>query len=283
MLYGGRVEERHVPTWLDGLFDDSSAFPPVAVPIHEAVRTFRGLDGTSLASVAGRLVVPDVRLPDVIDALDDLDGDEEAGLPISVLVTGGAGAIEPAVRWATRSPVLDLGSVAVTLRNTDDLVESAQRVVAALGACDIDPTDVPVFAELPRTEDEPGHGWLGALDVLAAAEVGVKVRTASSAAAIAATIDAALDRELPLRAAAGAALVSTPGADVETGVLNLLRAVRGCLDGEDVVAVLTEQSVDALLADPDGLARARRWLPSVSVPGLHEIHDELVDLGLGRA
>lgn len=285
MFYGGEVEAQNALTWLAGYFDDASAFPPSSTPLDQSVAAYRAHQRAEFGPLLGNLVVADVKLPDLIDVLDALDDEEtEGALPITLLVTGGAGAVGPAIRWASRAPVLDLRAIEVTLRDEDDLVHNARRFLTAVEAAEDDVSEVPVFVELPRWQEAPSRGWLSALDEIAAAEWGVKFRTDGTD--LATCFDAALDRELPYRCigAATPAITQVDPASGTTrfGFVNLLVATRGCLDGEDAAGLLNETSAENLLAgrDAETLGRTRRWLVSVGCHDLPEAHDELVDIGV---
>ena len=207
------------------------------------------------------------------------------------MVSGGAGALEPAARWATGSPLLQARGFEIALRDLDDLAGAARRVVAAadLGL------DIPVYVEPPLVE-EPGHAWLAAADEVAAADLRLKFRTGGvtadafpSSAVLAAAIDAALDRELPFKCTAGLHHAVRHRA-AETGFehhgfLNVLLATRTALDGEDVVTALEEHEAAVVVrrlqeVGSDALARARRWFTSFGCCGVHDPLEELLDLGL---
>ena len=101
-----------------------------------------------------------------------------------------------------------------------------------------------VFAEPPVPRDSPSHGWLAALDELAAREIHLKFRTGGASAdlfptsaQLAVCIEAALDRELPFKCTAGLHN-AVRHRDEETGFehhgfLNVLLATRTSLDGGD--------------------------------------------------
>ena len=81
-------------------------------------------------------------------------------IPLSVVVTGGAGAIAGALTLAARAgnPVAGLE---IALRDPDDLAGNARRVVAAVdaarneGALD---DETPIFVELPAARRRPTAG-----------------------------------------------------------------------------------------------------------------------------
>jgi hypothetical protein len=280
-----------IPHWLTNLVDDAAIFPPGNVPLDRAVAEHRTHRASEYAAMVGGFVVTDVKVPDLIDELDERDDDEE--LTINLVVTGGAGAIEPAVRWATRAPLLRLGALECALRDEDDLAHNARRVCAALDALEEELADVNVFVEPPRVAGWPTHGWLAAVDELAMRELPLKFRTGGvtedafpTPVELAAAISAALDRELPFKCTAGLhhAVRHT---DPETGFthhgfLNVLAATRACLDGHDTEAVLEETDGEALLRglDESALESTRRWFTGFGSCSVLEPHDDLVELGL---
>lgn len=273
-------------TWLDHLLDDASVFPPSSLPLPAAVTRFREHRASAYSGIVGNLVVPDVRLPELLEVLDEHDGEDET-LPVSVLVTGGAGALESAVRWASRAPLLDLRSVRIALRaDGNELAANARRVLTAVDVLDEDLSGARFHVELPTLHGEPSTGWLSALDEVAAAGTCVTLRTGGpdgcpSAEDVAAAIEAVLDRELPFSCVGGLRSAVREDADSH-GVLNLLVATRACLDGEDAVDALRATSAYALLdgRDPAALERTRRWLLTVGTPDVLEPHHDLVELGV---
>jgi hypothetical protein len=282
-----------IPGWQTRLVDDAAIFPPGNVPLDRAVAEHHGHRTSEYADLVGGFVVSDVKVPDLVDVLDDRDVDDETPLGINLVVTGGAGAIEPAVRWATRAPVLRLTALECSLRDEDDLARNAQRVTSVLDQLAADLDGVDVYVEPPRLRGEPTHGWLAALDVLAEHEVRLKLRTGGldqdafpTSGELADTIDAALDRELSFKCTAGLHH-AVRHVDAETGLthhgfLNVLLATRACLDGNDGSDVLAEESPRALLdgLDLDALASTRRWFRSFGSCSVLEPHDDLVELGL---
>ncbi|MCZ4498030.1 MAG: hypothetical protein JWQ74_583 [Marmoricola sp.] len=281
------VRSDDFPAWLLGLVDDAAAFPPASAPLDRAVADHERHRSAAYAPLLGGFAISDVKVPDLIDVLDHRDADEV--LAVNVVVTGGAGAIAPAVRWAARAPHLDLRSVELALRG-EDLAQNAQRVLAALGDIEEDLTDVPIYVELPRWQDGPPRSWLTALDELAAGNLRAKFRTGGAhpydvpePEDLAACIEAALDRELPFRCTGGlGGAVVTTDPTAGHGFLNVLLATRASLDGEDVVGALQNPSAADLVAgaDPDALARARRWFTGFGSADVLDAYDELVGVGL---
>jgi hypothetical protein len=289
-----------IPHWLTGLVDDASIFPPGNVPLDRAVAEHHAHRAGEYAALVGGFVVSDLKLPDLIDVLDEAPEVDpvETALAINLVVTGGAGAIEPAVRWATRSPLLRLAAVECALRDEDDLARNAQRVCAALDNVAEDLGDAEVYVEPPRLEGDPSAGWLGALDEVATRDLRLKFRTGGTtvdafptAAEVATCIDSALDRELPFKCTAGLHH-AVRHRDDETGFehhgfLNVLLATRLLLDG-DRDAAWTALNVhdpgitvlDVLAYSIEDLASARRWFTSFGSCSILEPHDDLVELGV---
>jgi len=279
-----------IPAWLSGFVDDASMFPPGNLPLDRAVAEHREHRVSEYADLVGGFVVSDLKLPDLIAELGE---HPENPLAINVVVTGGAGAIEPAVRWATRAPSTRLRTLEIALRDEDDLAHNARRVLAARDQLAADLEEVVVHVEPPRLRGAPTAGWLSALDELAAGDVRLKFRTGGvdqdafpTCGELADAIEAALDRELPFKCTAGLHHAIRQ-ADAATGIthhgfLNVLLATRACLDGADGSEVLAEESAAALLdgLDPEALDRTRRWFTSFGCCAVLEPHDDLVELGL---
>ena len=263
------------------LVDDAAIFPPGNVPLPEAVAAHREHRSSAYADLVGPFVVSDIRIPDLIEVLDDAT----EPLAVSVVVTGGAGAIEPAVRWATKSGLLDVRAVETPLRDEDDLARNATRVVTAVDQVRDLLGDQPVYVEPPRAPGGQSHGWLSALDEICSAGLRVKFRTGGlepdafpGSAELAGSIDAALDRELPFKCTAGLHHAVRTGH--QHGFLNILAATAAAFDGaprDDVVALL-ESAVP-----PSGdLASARRWFTSFGCCAVEDPLEDLVELGLVR-
>ena len=303
------------PDFLRHLVDDAAIFPPGNVPLEQAVVEHRAHRAAPYSALVGGFVVSDTRLADLTNAVVEEHGPtvvEERGrsvsepvskpLPINVVVTGGAGAIEPAVRWATRAEGLELKALEIALRDEDDLARNAARVVAMLDHLrdalpDSMGTGVEVYVEPPRMPNGPEHGWLTALDEIAMADLRLKFRTGGvtadafpSIAELAASIDAALDRETPFKCTAGlhdAVRHTDPETGFEHhGFLNVLLATRVALDGGDVAAALSadqpaaEISTSSINGGPEVWASARRWFTSFGSCSVLDVHEDLVELGL---
>ena len=270
-----------------GLVDDAAIFPPGDSPLSDAVATYSSRRDEWYADLVGSFVVKDVDVPNV-----------GAPLPLSVVVTGGAGAIAGAAKLATRAghPVAGLE---IALRDLDDLAGNARRVVAAVDGARSEgllDDETPVHVELPHVGSTAS--WLAAADEVAAAELRLKFRTGGlqadafpAAHALARWIDAALDRETAFKCTAGLhKAVRHTGDDgfEHHGFLNVLLATRLAFDGagtDEVVAVLEQRQAESLLTlwqdqGDQAMARARRWFTSFGSCSVTEPLDDLVSLGL---
>ena len=286
-----------VPPHLHALLDDASAARSTDVGLETAVQAHREHRQAWYGGLVGALVVRDATLP----RLAQLPDATSAGaLEVVVAVSGGAGALAPAVQWATRQESLALRGLQVTMRESDagDLAPNARRVVAAVDALvasgDLD-DDVPVYVEPPPlTAPEPTASWLSALDELATVDLRLTLRAHGTADGepssrqLAVGIDAALDRELRFRCTGlhHALGHAAPDSGVaRPGFLNVLIATRAGLDGAstaDMATVLVETDATVLTGATDeaGLASAHRWFTSCDTDGVAGSLRELLDLGL---
>jgi hypothetical protein len=289
-----------IPAYLNSFVDDAAIFPPGNAPLEHAVADHVDHREEEYADLVGGFVVSDVKVADLAKCLPEVAPSTELG--VNLVVTGGAGAIEPAVTWLSRSDGLALRAVEFALRDEEDLAHNAQRLIQVVDSLShslgeqLD--DVLVFAEPPVPTATPSHGWLAALDELAAREIHLKFRTGGAtadafpaASQLAVCIEAALDRELPFKCTAGlhnAVRHTDPQTGFEHhGFLNVLRATRTSLDGgspSDVAEVLSQTDGTAIAerisADPDEAARTRRWFTSFGSCSVLEAHEDLVELGL---
>jgi hypothetical protein len=279
------VATTDVPAVWRGLVDDAAIFPPGDCPLDDAVAAYDARRDEWYADLVGSFVVKDVDVPGV-----------DASLPLSIVVTGGAGAIPGALRLAAKSRC-EVAGLEIALRDPEDLAGAARRVVAALDAVRADgllDDAVPVYVELPHVGSTAS--WLAAADEVAAAELRLKFRTGGLEAdafppahALGRWIDAALDRETPFKCTAGLHnAVRHTGEDgfEHHGFLNVLVATQRLFDGmPDPVADLEERDPQALLerAGELDLVRARRWFTSFGSCSVSEPLDDLIALGLVEA
>jgi hypothetical protein len=210
---------------------------------------------------------------------------------VSVVISGGAGGIEPAVRWGDRSKDVEVTAVEVRLRAEDDLSRNALRVVRACDDC--------LDEESAYVEIGLDGGWERALDVVADAGYAAKLRTGGLDAAlfpteqqVAAFITACLDREVAFKCTAGLHnAVRHTAADTgfeHHGFLNVLLATRASLDGatqDELAALLGERDGETLaeraraLSDEQA-ASTRRWFTSFGSCSIDEPRTDLMTLRL---
>ena len=287
------------PAFLNSFVDDAAIFPPGNLPLDEAVMQHRTHRASGYADLVGGFVVSDLKIPELVTVVEELaQRASRDPLAVNVVVTGGAGAIEPAVTWANRSEAITLRAVEFALRDEDDLAHNARRLVTVVHGLGEVLDDVIVYAELSIPLGDPTHGWSAALDELAAAEIPLKFRTGGVTAdafpapeRLAVCIEAALDRELAFKCTAGLHR-AVRHRDEQTGIvhhgfLNVLLATRTSLDGGGVAEVtraLEETDAEAIAArlvgDPDLFARTRRWFTSFGSCSVREAHEDLIKLGL---
>ena len=275
-----------VPVEYAALIDDAAALSPPSssswVPdtlLAAALAGYRASAGSPYSAALGALVVPDEALPE-LRSLAARPGDgPEPPLCLRVVVSGGAGGVEPVVGWCT-VPGWELSGVEVALRDLDDLAGNVRRVTAAAQAAGLDGPSVLVRP--PALAGPPTYGWLAALDEVAAGDHGLLVDAdRADAAALSAFLDAALDREVPFTVNGVRRAVRGQG----HGFLNLLLATRACLDGDDVVGVLEDSDATSVVdrvrsTGSASLGRTRRWFRSCAAPTTATPLADLLGLGL---
>ncbi|TCO47176.1 hypothetical protein EV646_106416 [Kribbella antiqua] len=281
-----------IPALFRHLVDDAAMFPPGELPLVEAVAAHRAHRQSPYAELVGPFVCTDEDLMKV--AAEAARTGSAGPLRVAVVITGGAGGIEPAVRYGDRSADIEVTAVEVRLRAEDDLSRNALRVVRA---CDDCLDEENAFVEIGLD-----GGWERALDVVADAGYAAKLRTGGLDASlfpseeqVAAFITACLDREVAFKCTAGLHnAVRHTAADTgfeHHGFLNVLLATRASLDGaaqDEVTAVLASRDGAELAArarelSEDQAAGARRWFTSFGSCSIDEPRHDLTDLSLLEA
>jgi hypothetical protein len=261
-----------LPELWRGLIDDAAIFPPGNAPLADAVSAYHQRRGEWYADLVGPLVVKDTDL-----------GDVPADVPLSVVLTGGAGAIDGVATLAERKG-LTLTAIEAAVRDLDDMAGNVRRYDAAMHAAGL---DVPLHVEFPGAV---GPQWLAAADEAAASAFRLKLRLGHvdpdlipDATTVAGWIEAALDRELEFKATAGLhrAVRHDPEGGGSHGFLNVLAATRALLDGASTTeaATLLEERDGATLATIE-LGSIRTWFTSFGSCSVTEPLDDLLALGL---
>jgi len=277
-----------VPALFRHLVDDAAMFPPGNLPLVEAVEAHRAHRTAPYAELVGSFVCTD---EDLMKVAGEAARTGPGPLRVTVVITGGAGGIEPAVRYGDRSADVEVTAVEVRLRNEDDLSRNALRVVRACDDC--------LDEETAYVEIGLDGAWERALDVVADAGYAAKLRTGGldaslfpSESQVAAFVTACLDREVAFKCTAGLHnAVRHTAADTgfeHHGFLNVLLATRASLDGasqDELTAVLASRDGDDLAArardlSEDQAAGARRWFTSFGSCSIDEPRHDLTALRL---
>ncbi len=294
---------REVPPLLRRLVDDAALFPPARLPLAQALPAHVAHRQAPYADIVGPFLCPDDGLPALGEALAARSSSAEP-LRVAVVVTGGAGAIGPALTWAARTDGMRLAGVEVALRDEPPLARNVSRIALAVDHAGV-ADDVPVSIEVPRTESGAGggagdHEWQDALDAIAAAGHQAKFRTGGITSdafpterELAEFVVACLDREVAFKCTAGlhhAVRNTSPEGFEQHGFLNIVLATRAALDGGspgDIEAVLAERDprrvADGVRAlGDDAAASARRWFRSFGSCSVSEPVEDMAALGVGQ-
>ncbi|WP_210504272.1 hypothetical protein [Nocardioides xinjiangensis] len=255
-----------------GLVDDAATFPPGDADLGVALATYADRAAEWHSGLVGSFVVTDTHLASV-----------PADVPVSVVLTSGAGAVAGVAALAARKG-LRVAGIEAAVRDADDPVGNVRRIDAAARAAEV---DVPLFVEVPGPVTA---AWLAAVDEVAACGHRLKLRLGNvdhdlvpSPATVAAWIDAALDRETRFKATAGLhrAVRHDPEGGGAHGFLNVLAATQVLWDGgsvDDAAAVLEVRDGAALAATD--VAAARRWFTSFGSCSVTAPLEDLLALGL---
>jgi hypothetical protein len=277
-----------VPALFRHLVDDAAMFPPGELPLVEAVAAYRAHRTAPYADLVGPFICTD---EDLMAVAKEASSTGDTPLEVSVVITGGAGGIEPAVRYGDRSPDITVTAVEVRLRAEEDLSRNALRVVRA---CDDCMDEENAFIEVGLD-----GAWERALDVVADAGYAAKLRTGGldsslfpDAIQVASFITACLDREVAFKCTAGLHnAVRHTAADTgfeHHGFLNVLLATRASLDGasqSEMAAVLENREGGTLAGQARELtaeqaAGTRRWFTSFGSCSIAEPRHDLIALDL---
>ncbi|HSJ46027.1 MAG TPA: hypothetical protein VK923_15245 [Euzebyales bacterium] len=271
-----------VPALLAALVDDAGLFPPERLPMDRAMARHRADAASAHPVLTHRFLCAASSLAELRAELAD------EVLRLGLIVDTGPAGVDAAVRAVRSEPRVRLETVEVALPATD-VADAARTHVPALAG-----VGAPVFVELPRA-----RGWRAALEVVAFAGVGTKVRCGGvhaalfpSAAELATMVRAIVAEGVPWKATAGLHHAvryrdGRTGFD-HHGFLNLLVAVSRAVHGgtqDDVAEALAIDSGPALAAEVRAAgdavgARSRRSLTAYGSCSTSEPIADLDALGL---
>jgi hypothetical protein len=269
-----------VPVLFRRLVDDAALFPPGNAPMATAVAAHLRLPSEPFAELVGPFLCPASRVAELRAALPD-----GARLEVGLIVDTGLGEVAATLADAGLDRGLRPVLVEVPVPAAEDLAEGARRAIDQV------PAEVRLHVELPRVA-----GWEAALDVLAIAGRGAKLRTGGPRAELfptttelAAFIGACAARAVPFKCTAGLhhAVRYTDAATgfVHHGFLNIVVASARCLTGGDVEEALGEDdgvrlAAAAVAIDADTAAASRALFVGFGSCSIEEPVDDLVALGL---
>ncbi len=267
------------------LVDDAALFPPGNAPMPKAVADHRTYRAGPHASLLGRFLCRGTRVPELSAQLAPDDR-----FRLGLIADAGVPGLPAALDAVGADERLRLEAIEIALPADADQVEAAKTTLAALPPAG----DVLAYVELPRVA-----GWRDALDLVAAAGRGAKLRTGGLEAAafpteaeLAAFILACVERDLAFKATAGlhnAIRHRDPATGFEHhGFLNLLLATVVATSGADaaeVEAVLGERDARSLAERakdvPEALAsKARAHFVGYGSCSFSEPVEDLTTLGL---
>ena len=266
------------------LVDDAALFPPGNAPMADAVPGHLAIRAGAFDSLVGPFLCPSSRLAALRDCLRD-----EHCLDLGLIVDTGIESMTEAVAIARHDPRLALELVEVPVPAGTHLVAGATQIIelappAAAGG-------PALFVELPREA-----GWRDALDAVASAGRGAKLRTGGlrpelfpSDDELGAFITACADRAVPFKCTAGlhhaVRHVDAVTGFRHHGFLNILVATARAVTGSNVVGALAEVRPDRLAAvaaalDDDTARRTRALFHSYGSCDIAEPVEDLQQLGL---
>ncbi|MFE0462638.1 hypothetical protein ACFW1A_25620 [Kitasatospora sp. NPDC058965] len=261
-----------------GLLDDAAVFPPGELPLPQAVPAHQRHRSAWYAPFVGSFVCPAARATEV-----------DAALELSLTLPDGPAGLSGVLDALGRGPFGRPVAVEVALPSAVPVAEAVAVLDAQL------PDGVTGFVEVPRDDRQSA-----VLDALAGTRHRAKFRTGGlvpqahpDEAELAASVLAAVRRELPFKCTAGLhhAVRHTDGALEQHGFLNLLLATAAALQGAgeaELAAVLAERDPQqvarqVVAATEDGrLVRARTRFLSFGTCSITDPITDLTALGLVR-
>jgi hypothetical protein len=245
-----------------------------AVPAHRALRS------GPFEPLVGPFLCPASRVGELQEQLHDDDH-----LRLGLIVDTGIETVPAATAEVDGDSRLVLAMVEVPVPPGTDVRAGADRAIA------LAPTTARLFVELPRTD-----GWRDALDTIAAAGRGAKLRTGGlrpelfpSDAELAAFIEACAERVVAFKCTAGlhhAVRHTDPATSFHHhGFLNILVATCRAIAGGSVQDAIAERDPAGLAAearsvDDEVATVARHLFVSYGSCSINDPVDDLRTLGL---
>jgi hypothetical protein len=279
---------------LRGLLDDASLFPPASLAMPAAVAAHRRHRGAWYSSLGGPFVCAETRLGDLRAALT---ADNCAAIELSLVVTGGAGAVPTALDAVAADPRLRLRAVEVPAAKDGDPADAVAAVAEALDGAPL--AAAAGYVEIPlRAIADPATGDR-LLAIVDSHGYRPKLRTGGVTAdafpdetTLASCLTAVIGRRTPFKCTAGLHhAVRHTAADTSFehhGFLNVLLAVAAASSGastKNVADLLAERDATTVAAriaglDDDAIADCRYLFISFGTCSTDEPVADLVALGL---
>jgi hypothetical protein len=277
---------------LHGLLDDASLFPPGNLPMAAAVAAHVNHEREWFSALTGPFVCAETKLAELGRTLTAAN---TPWIDLSLVVTGGAGAVAAAADAVAADPRLRLRAIEVPAAKGADPAQAVTDVAAALG-------DVPLagatgYIEYPLTAiaDPETAGRL--LDIADQAGFRPKLRTGGvsnqafpAEETLAGCLAAIARRRIRFKCTAGLhhAVRCTSDGLEQHGFLNVLLATSAAADDAgvaEIAAILSQRDQAAISAAIQALdaetAADIRWLfTSFGTCSTSEPVADLVSLGL---
>ncbi|MGI9009011.1 MAG: hypothetical protein DLM67_22660 [Candidatus Nephthysia bennettiae] len=279
---------------LHDLLDDASLFPPGNLAMPAAVAAHASHESAWFADLTGPFVCPETKLADLTRALTVAN---VSWIDLSVVVTGGPGAVAAAIDAVAADPRLRLRAVEVPAAKDSEPAQAITDVAAALDNVPLASAAGYIEYPLRAICDPATAGPL--LDLADQRGYRPKLRTGGVTAQafpaedlLAGCLAALAGRRMPFKCTAGlhhAVRCTDEGAGLEQhGFLNVMLAVRAAAAGAsipEVAAILAQRDPAAIAVavqalDADAAAEIRWLFTSFGTCSTEEPIAELVGLGL---
>lgn len=279
---------------LHDLLDDASLFPPASLAMPAAVAAHASRERAWFSDLTGPFVCPETRITELGRALTAA---AIAWIDLSLVVTGGAGAVADAIDAVAADPRLRLRAVEVPAAADTEPAQAITDVAAALDRVPL--AGATGFIEFPlgAIADPASAGPL--LDLADQRGYRPKLRTGGLAQqaipderTLAGCLASVAGRRIPFKCTAGlhhAVRATEPGTGLEQhGFLNLMLAVRAAAADAGVAritSVLAERDPSRVAGEIRALdleaAAEIRWLfTSFGTCSTDEPVADLISLGL---